>query len=114
MKRPTEPAHRITTVEGARKQHVLCADQDAFALRPRVPLVRHVASHQDVNPKSLFESESFDRGTGDVARLLDQRPHRQAVDQSSPNAAWILQAPPHPRAEYGVGLTRSGRRVDER
>src|SRR5918911_2950266 len=112
--RPAEAAHRVAAVERAREQHILRADEHTFAFGLSVPTVPHVAAHQRVHREALLQTEPLYRLLRHSLRLLDESPHRQAVNQTTAYARLRLQPAPEPRTEHGGRFTRPRWGIEER
>src|SRR5687767_6745252 len=92
---PAVATHSVTAIEGAREQHVLCADQNAGSLRVHVPtfvfIFQCLPAHKHdrgmlEQPLKLLIGVSLLKLSEPLLNypfcLLDQSPHRKAIDQS--------------------------------
>src|SRR5205823_6217532 len=91
---PLKAALAVAAVECSRQQHVDRADQNLVALGVLAPIPGRLAAHQHVDGHLLLaEPEALAHGERDLRRLLDERPHRERVDEApwtvAPDAARI-------------------------
>ena len=102
---PAVPRHAVAPIQRSREQHVLCTDQDRVLLRVHIPFSSLLPTHEQVKadlpgmgflsiPEQPMALQPF---AALAVSLLNQRPHRKAIDQPSrPLPRPLIHSVPQP------------------